>query len=380
MASQEPTKVLVVIGEQAFAVEVERALTHPRLQVEAAVAEPAIVAALTSRQYDLVVVGGHVGKRGPLVLCDVVRLRQSNAAVLVLLREETDEAQLADHMARQLPRVQYVDLRGVGAAIERGARVRAMALGIMQLEEDPDSGQRWPELLMAPAAQSEGGDSYLNEAVEPVPAEASHAGAPPGAGEAVTDDDIAFAARILSRTQGVDFRSPMAPTPVPEGTDRATAKLRDRVRELERHLARLAHVYAGRQREFEVADGRVAQAEAERQSVEQDLQRLRQHFDEERERWREQRAEREMQLDAQSRRAETAEARLQEAAEEVARLREQGKAQEAAFGGMLKQAQDAFTQLREQSAQALAFYEPCRWGRSAPSCPRRRGTAWRRPW
>ena len=70
------SNVLVVVGSRERAEFAKRALTHPQIKVEAADKEDQIVAALTGQRFDLAIVGGKIGQRGPLILCEAVRLRR----------------------------------------------------------------------------------------------------------------------------------------------------------------------------------------------------------------------------------------------------------------------------------------------------------------
>jgi len=377
MSAEQPLRVLLVVGDPAFTAQLRPTLAHSGLVIETAETEQSIVAALTSGAFGLILVGGQVGRRGPLVLCDAVRIRQTEAQVLVLVREETDEASWKDHLARQLPRVHYLDLRGVASPVDRLQLVRSDALRIGSVAEEPASVPDWPALVAKVAAaasatdessvregasgadgagQSGGAASIASGASDGDGADdqgmdGGREGGEAGAGmpviaEALTDDDYAFAGRMLARTRGVDFRAALLPSPVPEGTDRAVGKLRDRVRELEHNLARLAHVYGGRCREFDAAAAQLTELESVRNALTQ-----------ERERARLAGAEQQAQLESLASRRADVEARLQATADELGRAREEAKAKEASFTSLLKQAQDAFVQLREQSTQAAAYYE-----------------------
>ncbi|MBN1959640.1 MAG: tetratricopeptide repeat protein [Deltaproteobacteria bacterium] len=359
--SQETSKILVVIGDPSFSGVVNVALQHPSMQVESAEGEQNIVNALTTEQYDAVIVGGKIGRRGPLVLCDVVRIRQTHATVLVLLRDETDDAQYKEHCSRNLDRVKYLDLRNVPVGFEQGLKIRSETLELLQIEEEVKSAALWPQQLVAPADLAQQPKSKItkerNDYNEDNYNEDSETAENAIFDKPLTEDDLAFAARLAVRTRGVDFRSPMQASQAPEGTDRATAKLRDRVRELERQLAYLAFVYAKRLQEFEGSEYRIEQAESKNNAFEQELSRLQNESEQETERLQNQTNTLIEKLEEQTHRAEIAQKKLQESAVEIERLREDIRTKEAGFINTLKQAQEAFAQIREQSNQTLALHE-----------------------
>ncbi len=352
-------RALIVAGEGSLLGLMGRALTHPGIDVESAHNEQTIVSSLSGAAFDVAVVGGQVGKRGPLVLCDAVRARQREVPIVVIVGAETDEAALRDHMERAMPGVQYLDLRNTGLGLDQGGKLRATVLAALALDEDAVAAEAWMRAENAAAsgeapAEVAEAEAPVEEVTSEVDMEALELTEVPTDAplitEALTDDDLAFAQRMLSQTRGVDFRAPPPKQKPPEGVDRTTALLRDKVRELERHMARMAHVYGARVRDFDGAAARLKELEDSRRELEQKLV-------EERENWRAQKAEREGQVSSMTQRAQNAEARLAESGQEVQRLRDELKQKEQGFGGMLKQAEDAFNALRDQSAQAIANYE-----------------------
>ncbi len=343
----DPRQVIVIFGDAQQSGLALRALSHPHLTVQEARTEQTIVPALTNQRFDLAIVGGRVGRRGPLVLCDVVRLRQPDAPVLVVLGEESEEAQVSEHVARGLQGVQYLQLTGINDLIQRGTHLRAYALAMLQLDDDGATAEAWPRLQAEADSASDiqievsTGDA----APAPLPAEAT-----------ISQDDLDFAQHIAAQTRNIDFRSPPSNRPA-EGADRTTALLRERVRELERQLARLAYVYAVRARDYDLREHQVAEHETRRQSVESEMQRLRDHFNEERSRWTTQRSEHEGHHSNLAQQVTELQAHLNEVSGEASRLRDELMRKEQSFTGMLKQAEGAFSALRDQSARGLQALE-----------------------
>lgn len=347
--SDEQQAVLVVIGGYDRAELVVQGLTHPRLDVEAAAVEDKIVGALTSRPFGLAIVGGTIGRRSPMTLCDAIRLRQQ-APVLVLWTEESEGQALAEHRAKQLDGVRYLDLRGLWQQsaekrIEVGKRIRAQVMEMLAIDEDPDASEQWV-LALADPEQSQSSpqepvdDSTPEAEATPVgsgdPLEKESDGDGPALFSAVvTEEDLDFATRLVDKTRGYNFRAP-PPTSGAEPTDAAdkkTAKLRERVRELERQLARLASVYGSRRDLFKGAADQLAELKAAVESAQQE------------------RASAEL-------RSAQLEGQLLQTAEEDTRLRQELQSKEEAraeqeqrFGALFAQTEETLTEQRQQAAK-----------------------------
>jgi len=139
--------VLVATGDLKRATKLACALHHPEIQVITAADEKTIVGTLTASPLSLAVVAGHVGRRGPLVLCDAVHARQRDLPVLVLVGQETDETLLESHEARGLDNVKYLDLRGISATMDELHSARILALDMLNLAEDHQAAAAWPSML-----------------------------------------------------------------------------------------------------------------------------------------------------------------------------------------------------------------------------------------
>lgn len=386
MVELQTQKILVVLGDATRAEGLARALSHPLLSVQLARQEQELLAAFRQERYALALVAGNLGRRPPLVAGEAVRLRQEGMPVLIVVGDETSPEELAAHRARRLDGVGYLDLHNPrrrvvdDGDVEDFSRMRAAVLDGLGLAEDDPSREEWlagnRTLAEQAAAQRSSPPSSppaemqvepttvdLTEVVEGPPplvtASSVHA-------RELTDDDVVFAAKLVEQSHSVDFRQAPPPARAPEGTgaERTTQLLRDKVREYERNLARLAHVYAARLARFDGADAQIAEATAKHAHLEQDFERLRAHTAEERERARTERGERDVQILALTKEREQLEARLAELQHDSERQRAEAEkrdealaTQERGFATLLSQAQEAFTALRDQSARALTDYE-----------------------
>jgi len=389
MVDSNASTVLIVVGDPIRAELVVRALRHPSIATQVATNEQEILAALKQNKFMLAVVGGHIGRRDPLVICEAVRVRQPGLPTLVLIGTEITADALSAHRQRQLEGVFYVDLgpnwdqAKEKPSVGVGDAVRQEVLGKLGLVDDPQSHQAWVNaheaamfaatvqneatvVAVVPPALISQASAPLSEApttVGPAPSAPAKMEPPKGA---LTDDDFAFAARVAEQTRGTDFRTPFVPTRATDdtGAERTVLTLRDKIRELERNLARMAAVYAKRAWTFDTAEEQIRDLEAARASIEKDHERLREHLTEEKERAKAERAARESKLagtekDATELQAHVVELTASNAqyAKEIERRDLARTEMERNFTAMLKQAQDAFNALRDQSARALGDYE-----------------------
>lgn len=257
MAMPEGMRVLALVGDAALAELVGRALVHPGFTAAVVHGERQIVPALTGTRFDLVLVGGRFDRRGPIILCEVVRERQPGVPVLVLHGDETDAARLKNHRARKLAAVDYLDVQGEVAPQERGQAIRTRVLESLGVAEDPASASWWERDPNAPVAaaveapHAEVASAVVDNGASASAAAEAEADLEPPTVEPVTEEDLEFARRLSRQVRSVDFVAPPPKTAPPEGVDRSVHKLRETVKELEWQLARLAHVYAGRVDEFD---------------------------------------------------------------------------------------------------------------------------------
>jgi hypothetical protein len=384
--------VLVVVGDSSRAVLVLSALFHPAIKAQVATNEQEILAALKQNRFDLSVVGGYIGRRDPLVICEAVRVRQQGLRVLVLIGTEITPEALLAHRQRQLEGVSYADLGPTWdqakeqPSVDVGDAIRQEVLATLGLTDDGESHQAWVNQYEAAlsAAQNQATEiqampaspAYAPGASAPTPSidtAPAQAGPPLSAPPAVepptgelTDEDFAFAARMAEQTRAIDFRTPFVPSKTHEetGAERTVLVLRDKVKELERNLARMAAVYAKRAWTFDAAEGQIRSLEAIKASLAKDHERLRQHVAEEKERAKAEMQARTDQLKSTEKSSDELQARVVELTNENSQLnkeverREQARAEmERTFTAMLKQAQDAFNALRDQSTRALGDYE-----------------------
>jgi hypothetical protein len=353
MTDTARSSVLVVIGNPVEAARALACLEHPQVDLHEAHTEQTIVASLTEHRFRLVVVGGHVGRRPPLVLCDAARLRQPDVAVLVLAGDETDEATLAEHRARNPSGVTYLSLSDVSEPSQRGSRIRAEAWRVLGLAEDAESNARWPQRLAEAEQRAiEAGlpEAEIETVEEVVEATGPVEGAP-------TPEDLEFARTVAAQTRATDFRNPAPKAPPAEGVDRTVTLLRERVRELERKLARLAFVYAARQRDFDASERGVANEARRFDALTQELARAREELAAQKEQAAAQRREDESHHSALIEQCTDLQARLTAATTEATRLREENRQKEQNLGGLLKQAEAAFATVREQADRASAEQE-----------------------
>ena len=81
-------------------------------------------------------------------------------------------------------------------------------------------------------------------------------------------DDYDFIKRVFAQVRDVDFRTPPPPPPKGlSGPDKKMHDLREKVRRLERELARVGFVWTNKQREVDAVDSIIKNKEAERQSA-----------------------------------------------------------------------------------------------------------------
>ncbi len=356
---ENTARALLVLGDPTWARLATIAVQHEQLAPELASDEKTVVNALTSIAFDVAVVGGRIGKRGPAVLCDAVRARQNTVPVIVLIDEETETSQVEEHAARALPNVLYLDARGMSPT-DRALGIRSAVMAVLAWTDDPSAAETVAQRVATDAAapepavpESAAADADDAEIVLEADDTVVEALAVP---EGVTEEDLLFAKRILRESRGVDFRSPVPP-PTTTGPDAVAERLRARVRELERHLARLAHVHAFAVKQTDAALVQQKDAYEKKTAVDTELQRFREEVAAEREARRVRDAEVQAYVDAAGRDKASLEQRLAQAEQEVARTKDELGKREQGFAAMLKQAQDAFGALREQSAGAIAKLE-----------------------
>ncbi|MEK7703722.1 MAG: hypothetical protein AAB426_02090 [Myxococcota bacterium] len=383
MGQTESRDVLIVLGDATRADGLQRALVHPALRLQLARNEQEILGAFRGRRYALALIAGNLGRRPPLVAGEAVRLRQEGLHVLITVGDETAPEDLAAHRARRLDGVSYVELadprrRANVDELDILMRIRAALLDHLGVAEDDTSRAAWLEGERTLAEQA------AAAAIEPVRAvvtdaaldvstievtDAPSAPVTPAIQAApldLTQEDVAFAARLVEPARAVDVRQPLPQTKPTEGTgaERTVQLLREKLREHERNLARMAQIYAARLASFDRADGQLEEALTARQSLEHDLERLREHVNQERERGRSERGDKDQQLNALQKERDQMDARVAELRQDAERQRADAEHREQArqeqehrFAAMLTQAQEAFTALREQSTRALADYE-----------------------
>ncbi|MBI5510175.1 MAG: hypothetical protein HY903_15570 [Deltaproteobacteria bacterium] len=143
----------------------------------------------------------------------------------------------------------------------------------------PVAGTPPPPAAAAETAEPEMVDAEALSSVEPdlvesPPVAATPSGAPPplqarqlapNLGE-VSPEDLEFIQRVFVQVKDVDFRSPPPPPPrkALAGLDKKMQFLRDKVREMERDLARVGHIWRIKQAQFDAFDQIIAAKEAER--------------------------------------------------------------------------------------------------------------------
>lgn len=188
--------------------------------------------------------------------------------------------------------------------------------------------------------------------------------------EQITPEDREFINRVFNQVRDVDFRSPPPPPPRKSlaGLDKKMHFLREKVRELERDLARTGHVWRVKQVEVERVEQIIDAKEAERSAA---VQRYQQIKDQATRAAQQSRAEIDQlkahvaDLDATRNGLEGSLARLKSehdrhVAESTARIEKEEREKQALvadFRAKIEEAQNAFAQLREQSARAIADLE-----------------------
>lgn len=355
LTEQQLRNVLLLVGENDGADFVTHGLAHPLVALHTA-NEETMANSLAHGPYDLAVVGGYVGSRGPLILCEAVRVQQ-RIPILILIGHETTEKVLIQHQSRKLEDVTYLDFRGwrdpTGSVVVVGSALRETALEILNLADDSAYGEQWQHSLglaqeqrnavleaqrrtdaeraeaeraEADRAETERAEAEQAAAEEQEAEESSREKqrekyrdevAPPFRAK-LTDEDLEFVDRMIERTKNVDFRVKLTKTAAPNHADAATQKLRDNIRELERDRARLAFIYRSRRMDFEAYDDAVQRLEA----TEQNLQSIR----------------------------EESERRVRQIRDEAAQATE---AMQQSFNASLGQTQQMFNLIQEQSATTL---------------------------
>ncbi len=280
----EARRVLLVIGDAQLAEFVHQALAHPGVSIDRQGEQ--FVQALAQERYDVAFVGGMIGTRGPLVLCEAVRTDQRIPTV-VLTGPNIPATALAKHREMSAADVHYFDPSGWrdprGELAETGLDLRKRALALLQLDEDRAALEEWRESLEAletlramnlrrqeRAAKKREEEEQKKRADEPpapvaVPpprekVDAEHLG--PFHTE-LTDEDIEFTERTIDRLRSVDFRKETVASQTPvDAADVRLVQLRNRVRELERQLARLAFVYRTRAERFDNSEEATRELEA----------------------------------------------------------------------------------------------------------------------
>jgi TolA-binding protein len=363
LVPEQQQRILVVMGPEGRAASTARALTHRDVQVVPAFNEQGVLGAVSGSQFDLAVVGGRIGRRGPLITCEAVRVRQQGLRVLVVVDAGVDQQALAEHRARQLDRLSYLDVSAIPAdgdgLLEIGERIRSAVLSLLQLPDDPDGRERWIEAETQTLPEPEPAPS----SPEPMPEGAEHtgsvgaaedliAGADPGP---VTQEDLAFAERVAEHVKHVDFRAPKPQAAeVPEsGPERMVTKLRDRVRELEWQLARLAHVYGHRNESATRAAERLRWFEAELRVAEEERDRLQTNLTQETENLAAARAARGA---ADNRLKETLAAQ-EELKKEIERAKRDHAEAEQKLSAMLDETGAALSAVRDQASASREEWE-----------------------
>jgi len=351
-AQADDKNVLAIIGTPGLAKLVECSLAHPDLRLDPVSKEKQIVAALAGAP-SMVLVGGRIGRRGPLVLCDAVRLRNADVPIVVLLGGETDDEQLDEHRARKVGKVQYLDLRDVPSSVGRGARIRNLVLAVLHIADDPTSAQNWPRLLRRAERNEAAPDQLAVDDTSPRPAgQRDDEPVPPPIRGPLTAEDLEFADRMVAQTRNFDLRSPAKrPSPRADAGDTTTVKLREKVRDLERRLARLAHIYRGRNKDFEASDQRTTDSSQHAETLATELSTLLEQSASERAGWERERSRLTEQTSSLKERSARAEAQIADTRAQSTASHEEAKASEARHDAVLQQSEEAFQKLKEESAQ-----------------------------
>lgn len=188
--------------------------------------------------------------------------------------------------------------------------------------------------------------------------------------DAVTMLDREFIQRVFVQVRDVDFRSPPPPPPKRDlaGPDKKIALLRQKIHELERDLARVGFVWGALQQQYESIDKIVASKEAERLAATErhtmmrdqatraasahkaESDALNQRVND----LSESKAVLEIEL---GKTKAVAQRDAQEAAQKLAKSEQEKAALMQDFRGKMEMAQNAFTQLRDQSMRAVADLE-----------------------
>ena len=149
MADSSAQTVLVVVGDPKRAELLFQALRHPSLDAQVTTNEQEVLACLKQHRFALAVVGGYIGRRDALVMCEAVRVRQPGLRVLVLLGTEIGPDALVAHRERKLDGVSYCDLGPVwDQAVNRPTvdvadLIRREVLDTLGLNEAPEAHESW---------------------------------------------------------------------------------------------------------------------------------------------------------------------------------------------------------------------------------------------
>ncbi|MEZ4272407.1 MAG: hypothetical protein R3C68_13570 [Myxococcota bacterium] len=313
----DTSTILLVMGDEERAHFVQQAVAHPEIAVEVYTQEN-FVQKIRSKTFDLAIVGGMIGSRGPLVLCESVRMGQQ-LPVIVLLDARTNQTAINAHRNLGIRGVQYLECDPQVSLESLGDDLRQRVLGLCEREEDADALAVWRSVGAVAEAQRQASleavvttENSSAETAVSEPRETENATPEPPFLTQLADDDLEFADRIVERTKATDFRRVTVHSPREAGAeDNTVERVRERVRELERQLARLAFVYKIRKKKFDDADGRIANMMRLKDELEGHVAQLQQQ------------------------------------------LAEQNQQREQSFNAVLSQAGQAFGQLRDQSAEAV---------------------------
>jgi hypothetical protein len=150
------------------------------------------------------------------------------------------------------------------------AELASAAIAPLPTTEPPDPEPEFVDegVLMSPDEPEVFDDAQLMEpAPDAPPPQPTRFAAP--IVEEVTTEDAEFIQRVFSQVREVDFRSPPPPPPrkALAGLDKKMQFLRDKVRELERDLARVGFIWSVKQRQVNLVEQVVASKEAERSTA-----------------------------------------------------------------------------------------------------------------
>lgn len=202
-------------------------------------------------------------------------------------------------------------------------------------------------------------------AAAPPPQPAGQSGVPTG----VAADDYDFVKRVFVQVKDVDFRTPPPPPPKGlSGPDKKMHDLREKVRRLERDLARVGYVWTHKQAEVDAIDTIINTKEAERQSAVTRYEKMKEAASRAAAEQRDavERLNGELVVlhaahDALQAQTQEMQSRHEEAAADLTRRLTQQEQEKAAllvdFRQKIEAAQTAFNSLREQSTRNSANLE-----------------------